>query len=38
MTEPDVAMDLTGRLLVATPSLGDPNFARTVVLVLDHDD
>lgn len=28
---------LTGRLLVATPSLGDPNFARTVVLVLDHD-
>lgn len=28
---------LTGRLLVAAPSLNDPNFARTVVLVLDHD-
>jgi len=28
---------LTGRLLVATPGLADPNFARTVVLVLDHD-
>ena len=31
MTEP-----LKGRLLVATPSLGDPNFERTVVLVLEH--
>lgn len=29
---------LTGRLLVATPSLEDPNFDRTVVLVLQHDD
>jgi putative transcriptional regulator len=29
---------LTGRLLVATPTLGDPNFDRTVVLLLDHDD
>ena len=38
MTEPGVATDLTGRLLVATPALGDPNFARAVVLVLDHDD
>lgn len=27
-----------GRLLVATPRLADPNFARSVVLVLDHDD
>ena len=27
---------LRGRLLVATPELADPNFARTVVLVLDH--
>lgn len=26
-----------GRLLVATPSLVDPNFASAVVLVLDHD-
>jgi putative transcriptional regulator len=25
-----------GRLLVATPDLRDPNFARTVVLVLEH--
>jgi putative transcriptional regulator len=27
---------LKGRLLVATPALGDPNFERTVVLVLEH--
>lgn len=33
MTEP-----LKGRLLVATPSLNDPNFARTVVLSLEHAD
>lgn len=26
----------SGRLLVATPLLGDPNFERTVVLVLEH--
>ncbi|MGH8991067.1 MAG: YqgE/AlgH family protein [Acidimicrobiia bacterium] len=25
-----------GRLLVATPELGDPNFERTVVLLLEH--
>ncbi|MGH9283383.1 MAG: YqgE/AlgH family protein [Acidimicrobiales bacterium] len=29
---------LAGRLLVATPALGDPNFDRTVVLVLEHTD
>lgn len=29
---------LKGRLLVATPSLGDPNFERTVVLLLEHGD
>lgn len=29
---------LTGRLLVATPLLVDPNFRRAVVLVLDHDE
>jgi len=29
---------LTGRLLLATPSLSDPNFHRAVVLVLNHDD
>ena len=28
---------LAGRLLVAAPSLLDPNFVRTVVLVLEHD-
>lgn len=29
---------LAGRLLVATPRIGDPNFERTVVLVLAHGD
>ncbi|MGN6330446.1 MAG: YqgE/AlgH family protein [Motilibacteraceae bacterium] len=29
---------LTGRLLVATPLLGDPTFARSVVVILDHDE
>jgi putative transcriptional regulator len=29
--------DLTGRLLVATPLLGDPNFRRTVVLIVEHE-
>jgi putative transcriptional regulator len=38
MTEPGVEIELTGRLLVATPALGDPNFARAVVLILDHDE
>jgi len=28
---------LTGRLLVATPVLADPNFRRTVVLVVEHE-
>ena len=28
----------TGRLLLATPPLGDPNFDRTVVLMLEHND
>lgn len=28
----------TGRLLVATPALDDPNFDRVVILVLDHDE
>lgn len=31
-------MVLAGRLLVATPRLHDPNFTRTVILVLNHDD
>ena len=29
---------LQGRLLVATPALGDPNFAGSVVLIAEHDD
>lgn len=29
---------LRGRLVVATPALADPNFERTVVLILQHDD
>ena len=30
------ARNIIGRLLVASPRLGDPNFERAVVLVLDH--
>lgn len=33
----DPGAELSGQLLVATPGLVDPNFARTVVLVLHHD-
>jgi len=29
---------LTGQLLVASPVLGDPTFARSVVLLVDHDE
>ncbi len=29
---------IRGRLLVATPPLGDPNFDRTVVFILEHTD
>jgi len=29
---------LSGRLLAATPHLGDPNFRRTVVLIVEDDD
>lgn len=35
---PDVSATLTGRLLVATPVLGEGTFARAVVLLLDHDE
>jgi putative transcriptional regulator len=38
VTEPVPAATLAGRLLVATPALGDSNFERSVVLVLDHDE
>jgi len=33
----DISSSLTGALLVASPTLDDPNFARSVVLLLDHD-
>jgi putative transcriptional regulator len=33
---PDAVDGLIGHLLVASPQLGDPNFERTVVLMLDH--
>lgn len=29
---------LQGHLLVASPALGDPNFARTVIAIANHDD
>ena len=32
------ALPAAGRLLVAAPVLNDPNFHRTVILLLDHDD
>jgi putative transcriptional regulator len=38
MAEPGRTPLRAGQLLVATPRLADPNFERTVVLVLDHDD
>ena len=28
---------MAGRLLLATPLLGDPNFRRTVVLIVEHE-
>lgn len=33
-----VVLSLAGRLLIATPGLADPNFFRTVVLVVEDDD
>jgi putative transcriptional regulator len=35
---PMVDVVFAGSLLVASPTLVDPNFARTVILLLDHDD
>ena len=35
---PPVDTELIGRLLVATPELGDGTFERSVVLLLDHDE
>jgi len=36
VSDPSTTGPLAGRLLVATPLLGDPNFDRTVVLMLAH--
>lgn len=33
----DQAQYLTGQLLVATPEMADPNFARTVIFMVKHD-
>jgi putative transcriptional regulator len=33
---PGPDQDLSGRLLIAGPSLGDPNFDRTIVYLLEH--
>lgn len=38
MADPGGTVLRAGRLLVATPRLVDPNFERSVVLVLDHDE
>ena len=38
LPEAGVEPTLTGRLLVASPELGDPNFVRSVVLLVDHDE
>ncbi|HVF13062.1 MAG TPA: YqgE/AlgH family protein [Acidimicrobiales bacterium] len=38
MREPPGPDGLRGRLLVATPAVGDPNFAGSVVLMLEHSD
>jgi putative transcriptional regulator len=37
-TAGDAGEELAGKLLVAAPSLLDPNFARSVVLILDFND
>lgn len=34
----DRPKSVAGRLIVASPSLDDPNFARTIVLVCEHDE
>ena len=37
MAEPPVLQPASGRLLVSTPLLTDPNFTRTVIYLLEHD-
>ncbi len=36
MTTPDAPHDLTGKLLIAMPGMGDPRFAHTVVFLCAH--
>jgi putative transcriptional regulator len=36
-SEPSKAASLAGQLLVATPEMGDPRFAQTVILMVRHD-
>ena len=33
---PDTTLDLTGKLLVAMPSMGDPRFAQSVIYLTSH--
>ena len=33
-----MVQDLTGKLLVAMPGIGDPRFARSVILICAHSD
>jgi putative AlgH/UPF0301 family transcriptional regulator len=35
---PSTMNSLKGHLLIATPDLLDPNFARTVMLILEHNE
>ncbi len=37
MMGPMTSVSHAGRLLVATAAIGDPNFERTVILLIDHD-
>lgn len=36
-TPPEEFRSLAGQLLIATPAMGDPRFARTVILMVTHD-
>jgi putative transcriptional regulator len=36
-TDPPEFASLTGQLLIAAPTIGDPRFARTVILMVRHD-
>ena len=36
-TDPPATASLTGQLLIASPNIGDPRFAHTVILMVKHD-